>query len=90
MAERLDESDLLLRLSECPESGSLWRHYRGDVVRVAGRAILESSLGPLVLYRHAGTRVDSRVVFARPLAEWREAIQHEGEKVERFTPVGEG
>lgn len=65
MSDKVGEDELHRRMAGCPRVGSFWRHYKtGNVYAVVGCAIAESTLEPLVLYRHL------RITFARPLSEF--------------------
>lgn len=76
------ESELLETLVLSPPIASLWKHYKeGTVYRVIGWALLEATREPLVLYQS----VHSSLVWARPLAQWIELVEHEGQRVPRYT-----
>jgi len=75
-----------------PAAGSLWVHYKGNAYIVVRSALIESDLSPCVVYERAtllasGVLPPLPTTFVRPLAEWTELVQHEGETVPRFRPL---
>lgn len=89
MSDRAEvpSEELERRLADCPEAGTLWTHSKsGRRYRVTGRAVLEATLEPLVLYQPAAG--PEGVVWARPLAAWREPVPDgRGGHVPRFQPA---
>lgn len=82
MAEKKSYAELGWLLAAAPLPGSLWRHFKtGDDYVVAGAAIAESTQEPLVIYRPVDA---AGVHFARPLAEWEESVDVNGQAVPRF------
>lgn len=75
--------ELESKLAACPHAGTKWRHYKGGLYEVVGSAVLESTLGPLVLYRPRG----EQLVFARTLADWTAEVEVDGTGVRRFAPA---
>jgi hypothetical protein len=73
--------ELLDLMARFPSEG-VYRHYKGGLYVVVGRAVLESTLEPHVLYQP----FDSPVTFARPLLEWEATVEHEGRAAPRYTP----
>ena len=73
--------------TEAPASGSTWRHYKGHFVQIMTIAVLEATLEPVVIYWR---RTDARVVWARPLTQWREEVDFDGQRVPRFSLVHGG
>jgi hypothetical protein len=83
MDKKTDE-ELMVRLASCPKAGSRWRHYKsGKIYYVQCAAISEATQEPLVVYHWVGYSLP----FARPLSEWEETVEWEGQKVPRFRPV---
>lgn len=79
----MTEEQLLSITMQCPKKWSRWRHYKGGLYIVVSKVIQESTLIPLVAYRAIGVSV----IFARPLAEWEEAVTDtEGIMCPRFRP----
>jgi hypothetical protein len=74
-------SSLANRLTGCPTTGSRWRHFKGGLYEIVGAAILEATREPLVLYRPAG----ENLVFARPLGNWNDTVDHDGRPTPRFS-----
>ena len=68
-----------------PTPGSLWRHYKGNVYRVASIARHTETHEILVTYRPKDAQ-DAREDWARPLSMWNEIVDPSF-GVRRFTPV---
>ncbi len=84
MSDKLADSELIAKLIKCPRAGTAWRHYKtGNLYWVQTAAISESTQEPLVIYH----RQSSSLMFARPLSEWTEIVEHDGKQVQRFSPV---
>ncbi len=66
-----------------PLLGQRFRHYKGGLYEVITVAQLEATHEPLVVYR---AEVDG-TVWARPLSQWSETVEHEGQSVIRFTSL---
>jgi hypothetical protein len=73
--------ELLDLMARFPSEG-VYRHYKGGLYVVVGRAVLESTLEPLVVYQGFG----SAVTFARPLSEWEATVEHDGRAAPRYAP----
>jgi hypothetical protein len=83
-ATKLTDAELLALLETGPKAGSRWVHYKtGNVYSVNYPVILESTQELLVCY----CRLNSHVHFARPLREWTEPVEWEGQRVPRFRPA---
>lgn len=66
-----------------PFPGQRFRHYKGGLYEVVATATLEATHEPLVVYR-----ADSDgTVWARPLAQWSETVEHDGKILARFLPL---
>lgn len=76
MPDHVPDAELIARLEGTPERFSLWRHAKGEVMRVVCTAIDEATLEPVVIYYHAAK--GSFLCFSRPLANF----------LDRFTPEG--
>lgn len=64
-----------------PLPGQRYRHYKGGQYEVITVAQLEATYEPLVVYR---AEVDA-AVWARPLSQWSESVEYEGQTVTRFS-----
>lgn len=72
-----------------PEPGSVWRHYRtGQRYVVVGLATHTSSDGYLIVYHRADQHPDRAQLWARPLAEWEEAVSVGEASTPRFVRIG--
>jgi hypothetical protein len=81
MSEKLSNEVLQARLRLGPQPGTPWRHYKtGNLYWVQMCAIAEATQTVLVVYHQQ----DSAVLFARPLAEWTEVVEWEGQRIPRF------
>lgn len=68
-----------------PQPWSQWRHYGGAVYEVITLALIEVDKEPVVVYRRCPR--DSSFVWCRPLSQWNQEVQHNGETVRRFTEI---
>jgi hypothetical protein len=69
--------------SDAPQKGEIYKHYKGDSYRVIEVALHSDETWNVVyepLYDSAVAKL-----FTRPAHEWREVVEWEGKKVERFT-----
>ena len=64
----------------------LYRHYKGGEYQVLGVVRHSESLEPMVLYRPLGRDVGD---WVRPFAMFLETVEHQGQRVLRFSPVGD-
>ncbi len=76
------QAELAKLLEPLPAVGSVWKHYRGGVYEVVGRAIREADMSPGVLHISAN---GAMVAFFRPWAEWEDDV---GGGKKRFTREG--
>jgi len=63
---------------------SLQRHYKGGVYRVNGYAIQETTDLPVIRYSPVD---DSGLEYFKPLSDWLEPAEINGEPVPRFEPI---
>jgi hypothetical protein len=59
-------------------------HFKGNEYKVIGTALHSETLEEMVVYRDLS---DESKLWVRPAAMWNEEVEHEGEKVKRFTQV---
>lgn len=71
--------------ADAPKVGEVYQHYKGDNYKVVGLA-LHSDETWLVVYEPMYENPVSKL-FTRPVLEWREEVEWEGQKVERFSKV---
>ncbi len=69
-----------------PLKGEVFKHYKGDTYRVTGLALHSSTDEWMVLYEPMYENAVTEF-FTRPLTEWREVVEWEGKRVERFVKV---
>ncbi len=72
--------------SDAPNKGEVWRHYKGDNYRVTGLALNSVDDTWMVLYEPLYENAATEF-FTRPLSQWREVVEWEGKKVERFVKI---
>lgn len=86
MKEKTDQdlSDVLAGMKKQVSIGSIYEHYKKKTYKVLDIALLEATLEPYVIYQ---AQYGNRVVFIRPVREWIEQLEVEGEIVSRFTKV---
>lgn len=63
-----------------------YRHFKGNEYEVMGVARDSETLQPLVVYR---ALYGERGLWVRPLAMFTEVIEREGQRLPRFSYVGE-
>lgn len=83
--DRLSDDELTQKLVEAGsqvEVGATYQHYKGNLYRVTGLAILESNLEAAVVYQ---AQHGSGVSFVRPLSSWLEPVEVDGQTVSRFS-----
>ncbi len=74
-------------MSDPPEVGSLWRHYKGGLYRVVGRCRIEETLADAVLYV-AADALPGATPWCRPLRGWQMLVPLPGRRhVPRFEEV---
>jgi hypothetical protein len=80
----MSKEDVLPPLpTDAPQEGEVYRHYKGDSYRVVGVA-LHSDETWLVVYEPMYEGAVSKL-FTRPVAEWGEPVEWQGQKTPRFT-----
>jgi hypothetical protein len=67
-----------------PKPGEVYKHYKGDNYRVRDLALHSNDDEWMVVYEPMYENEDADL-FTRPLREWDEEVEWEGEKVKRFT-----
>ncbi len=71
--------------ADAPKTGEIFRHYKGDNYKVLDVALHSDDTWNVVyapVYEGAVAKL-----FTRPLCEWREVVEWQGQKVERFVKV---
>lgn len=63
-----------------------YRHFKGKEYEVLGVAKHSETLEELVVYRALYGEGD---LWARPLSMWQEKVEKNGEKILRFTYIGD-
>ena len=61
-----------------------YRHYKGDLYQATHVGRMESTHQECVAYQ---AQYGERYHWFRPLVEWNEMVEHEGQRVPRFTLV---
>ena len=78
---------VVIRLpADAPKKGEIYRHYKGDSYKVQGFALHSNDEEWMVIYEPMYESPDAPL-FTRPLREWRELVEWEGRKTERFSKV---
>lgn len=82
----MGKGDIIPPLPEsAPKAGELYQHYKGDRYRVVGVALHSDETWNVVyepLYEGAVSKF-----FTRPVAEWHEVVEWQGNQVNRFTKI---
>jgi hypothetical protein len=85
----VSEDRLALALADMdnlPPVGSLWRHYKGGLVEVAGHALDSETLAPRVIYRHEW----QALLWTHTLTDWHARVTLDlGLDTPRFVRVRE-
>lgn len=71
---------------EAPKAGEVYKHYKGDHYKVVLVALHSNDDEWMVVYEPQYPN-PAAPYFTRPLREWREMVEWEGQKVERFTKI---
>lgn len=71
--------------ADAPKAGEQYRHYKGDMYKVVGIA-LDSSDQWVVVYEPMYENA-AAPMFTRPLSEWHQPVEWEGQRVARFSRV---
>lgn len=72
--------------NDAPRAGEVYRHYKGDSYRVVHIALHSNDDEWMVVYEPLYENAAAKF-FTRPLREWREVVEWEGEQVERFVKM---
>ncbi len=67
-----------------PVAGETYRHYKGDLYEVVLLALHSNDEEWMVVYKPLYESPDAPF-FTRPLRQWREVVEWEGQSVERFS-----
>lgn len=78
-------SEPLPPLPSEPKPG-LYRHYKGNEYRVLGLARHSETLAPLVVYE---ALYGERGTWVRPAEMWSQLVDVNGQRVLRFTRIGD-
>ena len=63
-----------------------WRHFKGNEYRVIGTALHSETMEPMVVYQ---ALYGDGGLWVRPAAMWNETVERDGQRVPRFTFIGE-
>lgn len=72
-----------------PQPNSCWRHYKGTEYVVKGQTIDTETGERRVIYQSLHNTDPGPHPYDRPLKMWDEVVDHGGQKVLRFTYIGE-
>ena len=72
--------------ADAPQAGEVYRHYKGDNYRVVLLAEHSNDNEWMVVYEPLYEHPDAPY-FTRPLKEWREVVEWQGRKAERFVKI---
>ena len=72
------------RLEIPPVAPGRYRHFKGREYEVLYTASHSETLEPMVVYR---ALYGEGGIWVRPAAMWSEEVEHEGQRVKRFSPV---
>lgn len=63
-----------------------YRHFKGNEYEVLGVGLHSETLEEMVVYR---ALYGDRGLWVRPAAMWNEMVEKDGEKIKRFSYIGE-
>lgn len=63
-----------------------YRHFKGNEYEVLGIGLHSETLEEMVVYR---ALYGDRGLWVRPAAMWNEMVEKDGEKIKRFSYIGE-
>ena len=67
-----------------------YKHYKGDMVEVIGKALHSETLEEFVVYRHiSGKKAGELYYWVRPLKMFMESVEVDGKTMPRFEYIGE-
>lgn len=69
-----------------PKIGSVYKHYKGDSYKVVEVALHSNENIWMIIYQPLYDDADAHL-FTRPLSEWDDEVEWEGQKVKRFTLI---
>jgi hypothetical protein len=69
-----------------PTKNEIYRHYKGDLYKIYELALHSNDDVWMVIYEPLYKNPDA-AFFTRPLSEWHELIDWNGQKVQRFSLV---
>ena len=72
---------------DAPRPGEQYRHYKGDLYKIVLLAEHSNDNEWMVVYEPMYENPDAPF-FTRPLREWSELVEWQGEKKKRFTQEG--
>lgn len=68
---------------DAPKPGEVFKHYKGDSYRVVSLALHSNDDEWMVVYEPLYEN-PAAPLFTRPLREWGETVERDGEKMPRF------
>lgn len=71
---------------DSPKQGQVYKHYKGDSYEIIGMAIHSNEDVWMVVYKPLYENADAEL-FTRPLSDWGEDVEWNGEVVTRFSLV---
>jgi hypothetical protein len=72
--------------ADAPKAGEVYKHYKGDLYKVVLLAEHSNDNEWMVVYEPQYENPDAPY-FTRPLREWSEPVEWEGNRVLRFTKI---
>ena len=72
--------------NDAPKAGEVYRHYKGDNYKVVGMALRSTDDSWDVVYEPLYNGAVFKL-FSRPLSEWQEMVEWQGQKVQRFSKL---
>lgn len=87
MHEKESQAQLSARLAKAAEQvtvGARYMHYKRQSYKVLALALREEDNEPCVVYQ---AEYGDHITFIRPVVNWVEEVEVDGQKVKRFTKI---
>lgn len=72
-----------------PTVGDYYRHYKGNLYKIIATGFDSETTDPVVIYQgqYDDSQFGVKPIWVRPLAEWTQNVEFDGQTITRFTKV---